>query len=84
MAAAVDPPAEERDQWTVTLHGPNGRIDGPVKVDMVPGGPDGKYLVNAGEITFKIPEGRGGKALMADDDGNLWSTDPADAKPSSL
>ena len=45
----------KRDQWTVTLHGP-GWHSVPVKVDMVPGGPDGKYLVNAGEITFTIPE----------------------------
>ena len=43
----------KRDTWTVTLHGP-GWHSVPVKVDMKPG-PEGKFLVNADEITFKIP-----------------------------
>ena len=44
----------KRDQWTVTLHGPTGRIVAdPVKLRMKPGGP---FLTNAKEITFEIKE----------------------------
>ena len=45
----------KRDTWTVTLHGP-GWHSVSVKVDMQPSGPEGAFLVNANDITFKIPE----------------------------